>query len=244
MAELIAAGDYSPATVNRWLATLRVIMKAAKREFGLGHLATEGVGSFDLSERETYTEEEPNALLPEETPVFLAKMREMYPQHYAMTYLGFATGLRPLRRKGPNTDVLWEQNRILVRRSHTVGDEVMQTTKQKRKYPIDVPEEVMKVLHWHVKTQLDTPEQEESELLFPAVTGGFRSPSVLNIPFADVMDTLGLTKRFTQCGLRRTFNDLARAARVEALVTRSISGHLTEQMEHHYSTVNGTASHE
>jgi hypothetical protein len=36
----------------------------------------------------------------------------------------------------------------------------------------------------------------------------------------------------------RTFNDLARAARVDALVTRSISGHLTETMQQHYSTVN------
>lgn len=32
-------------------------------------------------------------------------------------------------------------------------------------------------------------------------------------------------------------NDLARVANVEALVTRSISGHLTEQMREHYSTV-------
>ena len=39
---------------------------------------------------------------------------------------------------------------------------------------------------------------------------------------------------------RRTFNDLARAANVTDLVTRSISGHLTEQMQRHYSTVNGT----
>jgi integrase len=43
--------------------------------------------------------------------------------------------------------------------------------------------------------------------------------------------------RFTPRGLRRTFNDLARAARVEALVTRSISGHQTERMREHYSTV-------
>jgi hypothetical protein len=31
---------------------------------------------------------------------------------------------------------------------------------------------------------------------------------------------------------------LARAAEVESVVTRSISGHLTEQMQLHYSTVN------
>ena len=58
---------------------------------------------------------------------------------------------------------------------------------------------------------------------------------------------MGLGRAFTQRGLRRTFNNLARAARVDDLVTRSISGHLTERMQHH-STVNaveqraGTAS--
>ncbi len=61
---------------------------------------------------------------------------------------------------------------------------------------------------------------------------------MLNKPFSDVVEETGLGKRFTQRGLRRTFNDLARAARVDALVTRSISGHLTEKMQQHYSTVN------
>jgi len=61
---------------------------------------------------------------------------------------------------------------------------------------------------------------------------------VLNKPFSDVVEETGLGKRFTQRGLRRTFNDLARAARVDALVTRSISGHLTEKVQQHYSTVN------
>ena len=178
IAELIAAGDYSPNTCNGWLAILRVIMKAAKREFGLAHLATEDVDDFDTSEHDTYSEEEPNALLPEEVPAFLETMRGMYPQHFAMVYLGIATGLRPsslrpLRRSGPEADVLWDKNRILVRRSHTLGEDVMRTTKQKRKYAIDLPEEVMNILRWHVDTQLATPEQKESQLLFPVVVNSF-----------------------------------------------------------------------
>jgi hypothetical protein len=158
MARLIAAEDYSPTTVNGWLAILRVIMKAAKRKFSLAHLATEGVENFDLSEHETYTEEEPNALLPEEVAPFMTKLRELHPQHFAMTYIGLITGLRPStlrppRRCGPEVDVLWDEKRILVRRSHGLGDEVMRTTKQKRRYAIDLPEEAMDVLTWHVDTQ-------------------------------------------------------------------------------------------
>jgi integrase len=114
----------------------------------------------------------------------------------------------------------------------------MNTTKQRVRYRIHLPEAVLAVLRWHIETQLTTPEMEESDLLFPSITGGFRSPSVLNKPFAEVAEAIGLVKRFTQRGLRRTFNDLARAVAIEGVVTRSISGHLTERMQHHYSTVN------
>jgi hypothetical protein len=110
-----------PTTVNGWIAILRDITKAAKRKFSLAHLATEGVENFDLSEHETYREEEPNALLPEEVASFMSKLRELRPEHFAMTYTGLITGLRPstlrpLRRRGPEPDVLWDKNRMLVRR--------------------------------------------------------------------------------------------------------------------------------
>src|SRR5215207_1950320 len=53
----------------------------------------------------------------------------------------------------------------------------------------------------------------------------------------EVGRAIGLNKRFTQRGLRRTFNDLARAAQVEGVVTKSIPGHLTARMRERYSTV-------
>ena len=37
--------------------------------------------------------------------------------------------------------------------------------------------------------------------------------------------------------MRRTFQDLARAAEVRDIVTRAVSGHATEEMQRHYSTV-------
>ena len=151
MARLVAAGDYAPTTVNGWLSILRVVMKAAKRKLSLPYLPTEGVENLDLSEHATYTEEEPNALLPEEVAPFMSKLKKLHPEHFAMTYLGLITGLRPsslrpLRRRGAEFDVLWDKSRILVRRSHSLGDEVMLTTKQKRRYAVDLPEEAMDVL--------------------------------------------------------------------------------------------------
>lgn len=242
IATLINAGRYAPTTANGWLAVLRVVMKAAKRELGLPTDPCEGVTDFDTSEHVTYTEEEPNALPPEKVGEFLACMREVFPHYYAMTYLGFATGLRPssmrpLRRRGPTPDVRWDVGVILVRRSHTIGDEIMETTKTKLRQRINVPAEVMEVLRWHEQTQLTTPEQVASDLLFPAGDGGFLNEHALRQPFAKVGSLIGLEMTFTPRGLRRTFNDLARVANIEALVTKSISGHLTERMREHYSTV-------
>ena len=95
----------------------------------------------------------------------------------------------------------------------------------------------MDVVRWHVETQLETPEQKESELLFPAEDGGFRSNRFLTKAFAQARQLTGIQKKFTPRGMRRTFNDLARLANIEAVVTKSISGHKTERMREHYSSV-------
>lgn len=67
---------------------------------------------LDTSTWHTYTEEEPNSLTVDEVPRFMAKARAGYPQHFARLALGLATGrrpseLRPLRRQGPTSDILW-----------------------------------------------------------------------------------------------------------------------------------------
>jgi hypothetical protein len=116
------------------LNILRRVMKRAKRELQLPFDATEGIPAFDTSEHPAYTEEAPNTLTAEEAAVFLDRLKAEFPAQYAMTFLGFATGLRPstmrpLRRARATPDVLWEQGAILVRRSHTVGEEVMNTTR-------------------------------------------------------------------------------------------------------------------
>ncbi len=242
IARLITAGEYSPVTANGWLAILKVILKAAKRELGLATNPSEETEAFDTSTYTPYTEEQPNSLVTDEAQKFLACMYEQYPQHYAMTFVGIALGLRPstlrpLRRSGPTPDILWSDCVILVRRSHTLGQEIMDKPKTGLRQRITVPAEIIDVLRWHVETQLETPEQEASDLLFPREDGGLRTESCLTKAFNVVGQLVGLKKRFTPSGMRRTFNDLARAANVESIVTKSISGHQTDRMKEHYSTV-------
>jgi integrase len=239
----------SPRTANGWLSILRVITKQMTAEYELGVDPAAAVRDFDTSTSPTYTDEEPNSLLPNVAHDFLATMKREHPGHYAMTLVGFLTGLRPsslrpLRRK---EDVLWDENAILVRRSNAMGNAIMEKTKTGKRQRIELPPHVLEVLRWHLDRLDDAAARKnatatdramaESAYLFPSETGGMRSRSVLDKPFRSVATALDLKFKVTPKGMRRTFQDLARAAGVADLVTRSISGHATETMQQHYSTV-------
>ena len=246
VAGLIEAGTYAPSTANSWLSILRVVINSYIFEHELERNPISGVEDFDTSLHPTYSEEEPNSLTPKEVPVFLVEMLKLHPQHYAMVALGFGTGLRPssmrpLRRRGATPDLLWDLGVLFVRRSHTRKQEVMETTKSGRHQRLKLPEELMEILRWHVEHL--TPKRSRSDLLFPPRWGdGFMSSSALDKPFKDVVASLRkqelLSKKITPRAMRRTFQDLARAVEVKDVVTRAISGHATEQMQRHYSTVN------
>jgi len=246
VAVMVKEGRYKPASVNGWLKILRVIINSYVFEYERASNPVKDVEDFDTREHPTYTEEQPNSLLPEEVPLFLAKVLEIHPHHYAMVALGFGTGLRPsslrpLRRRGPTPDVLWDEGVLLIRRSHTRKQEVMETTKTGQHQRLKLPEELMAILRWHVEKL--TPGRSETDLLFPPRWGdGFMSASALDKPFKEVTAALKkegkLDKKITPRAMRRTFQDLAREAQVRDIVTRAISGHATEQMQRHYSTVN------
>lgn len=112
---------------------------------------------------------------------------------------------------------------LLVRRSHTVGDEVMDGPKTglAHQQRLKLPDGLVEVLRWHVSTLEG--RQVDSELLFPSST--------------EVAKEIGLKKRITRRGMRRTFQDLCRAAAVKDVVARAISGPATETMQRHYSTI-------
>ena len=241
MGQEVQANRYSPTTVNGWLDLLRVIITSAVSEYELPRNPIAGIEDIDTSTHFTYSEEQPNSLLVEEVPVFLSGVRRLFPQHFAIVALGFATGLRPsslrpLRRRGPEADVLWDQGVVLVRRSHTRRDEVMEATKQKTRYRITLPDDLMAILRWHVD-RLPPGPMHDSDLLFPSETGGFRAASVLDKPFRLVGEAVKLKKRITSRAMRRTFQDLARNADIEAIVRQKICGHATQEMSDLYSTV-------
>lgn len=236
---VIKTGKYAPSTLNDWLAVARVIFAAAKKKYGLPVDPMADVEDFALKGHRTYTKEEPNALTPEETATWLAKFRELYPRLFAMVLLGFVLGqrpstLRPLRRKGKHADLDFSRGVIQLRRSHTLGDEVMEATKTFADQEVALPKSVVDVLSEHV-AWLDagypdggTWQQRKSELLFPSAEGKLLCRSALQKPFAKVTATCGLGKNITPRAMRRTFQDLTRKA--------GVSGHATDAMRVRYST--------
>jgi integrase len=239
----IKAGKMAPTSANTMLAILRQITGEAADDFDVRD-PMRGIDPFDTREHSTYTEEEPNSLAPADVPRFLAKLRELHPEHYAFTFLGFTTGLRPsslrpLRRSGEKADIKWDEGLLIIRRSHTLGDTVMETTKTDLHQRLALPPDLLEVLQWHVDNQLLHTRMRGSELLFPATTGGFRSRSCLDKPFEEVAKAIGISYNFTPRGMRRTYQDLARAAGIHDAVTRAISGHATPEMQLRYSTARG-----
>jgi integrase len=227
----------APSTVNGILRILATLCEAARLKFDLARSAFDGIDF--LPEGRVYTREQPNSLSPDTVPKFLALARTKYPQHYLMILMGFVTGARPgelraIRRKGPSADLNWETGVVDIRRSHSRGHVVMDRTKTKTDRTIALPPSLLLEAERHVANL--PPKAKASDLLFPTDEGGLRSRNVLAKPFKAIVTELGLGIRVTPRAMRRTFNDLAREIGLEAVLTRSISGHTDERMQIHYST--------
>ena len=240
LSKRIALKKLGPRTANGWLSILRVIMRTAVDDYSLERDPTLRVKDFSTEEHPTYTEEKPNALTREQTAKFLAVMRRKFPGFYAMVFLGFVTGLRPstlrpLRRHGKEADVLWKEGAILVRRSNSLGQAVMNTTKTANVYKLGLPPTVMRELKAHVDALKG--RRKECDLLFPSKRAGLMSRSALDKPFIAVSRAIKLPFVLTPRGMRRTYQDLGRALKVEKDVRKAICGHETDEMSELYSTV-------
>ncbi len=238
---LVTSGVYAPNYCNDWLATMRVIMKAAVAEYELPRNPMDGIRNFDKALHRTYTREQPNSFVTDEVRRFMEWAKRRFPQHFAYVLVCLSLGqrectIRPLRRTGPTPDFLPDQRLLLIRRSHTRREEVMDMTKTKRDQEIKLPQGLVRVIQWHIDTQLKTDAMRGSGLLFPADDGRLRGPSNLRKFFQAAKAELQLTKKVTGRALRRTFQDLTREAEVDAVITKAISGHATDAMRVHYST--------
>jgi hypothetical protein len=214
----IASGRYKPLTMNTDLSVLRVVMASAKLELDLLHNPMASGRTVRHQSTPAYTFEEPNSLTVDELRGFLRRMRDAFAGHCAMTFIGFALGkrpstLRPLRRKGSTPDIHRDTGVLLFRRSNTLGqrgdgrrqDRWRGARASTRAAPRDPALARRDAAVNGLLSSVD--------LLSPALYGGFRSRNVLDKPLRAAARAVGLEKRVTPRGMRRTFQDLCCAGR-------------------------------
>jgi integrase len=182
---------------------------------------------------------EPNSLTPEQLAAFLEAMRTHYPQHYALVATLAYTGLRFCHASALRWEDWDEEPGVLrVVRKHFRG-EIGAVSRKKRapkEYPVEP--ELAEILSKHRQRMLgEEAKVREAGWMFPSAEGTLRTPNSLDRAWANCLKQAEITKRFTVHGLRYTFTDLVRRANVDAVVRRALTGHVTEEMQRHYSTV-------
>jgi integrase len=225
---------YSPQSIHCWYRVFRTMTRDAVWSLGLKRDPTMRI-DFPPSNGSTVSK----ALSSEALAKFLAAMQRRYPQHYALTVTLAFTGMR----FGPVCALRWEdwqeQSSVLFVSRKYVGGEMAPISRKKlapAEFPVEP--ELAEVLRWHRRRLLaaQAPGFQEG-WMFPASNGALRTPSSLQKAWRACIAEAGIEKPFTIHGLRYTFTDLSRRARIDPVVRRALTGHVTEQMQRHYSNV-------
>jgi integrase len=220
---------YSPETIRGWLRVFR--------SMATDHGWADPTFRISLPEA---PDRGANMLTEEQLIAFLSAMRTNYPQHYALTLVLAFTGLRFCHATALRFDDVDEAKRVVhVRRKQVRGKVGPISRKKKAPKVIPIEQDLLDVIRWHRQTMLEDQH--------PGLAGGWVFPSSVGKLFLGTnsldkawkasLKAAGIADRFTVHGLRRTFNDVTRRAKVDPLVIKSLTGHVTEDMREHYSTV-------
>ncbi len=224
---------YAVPTVHGWFRVLRTMLKDA-------------VADCDLPRDPTLRVQFPtavgrpgNALTPKQLAKFLVAVKKGFPHHYALAATLAYTGLRFCHASALRwEDIDWSSAVVHVRRKQVMGRVGAVSAKKRAPAAIPLHEGLAATLRAHLEqmTRDQAPGLAEG-WCFPSRAGTLRQPSGLRKAWEACLAEAGVRGRFTPHGLRRTFNDLARLAGVDSVVTRAMTGHVTESMREHYSTV-------
>jgi integrase len=127
---------------------------------------------------------------------------------------------------------------IRFRRKQVRGDVGPITKKKPAPKVVPMMVELAQVLTYH-KERLAKLEYGvgDDDWVFPSTNKKLRTPASLVNAFKASLDAAGIKKRISPHKLRYCFNDCLRAAGVDSVTGRSLTGHVTEDMQRHYSTV-------
>jgi integrase len=248
------------STINSRLQVLKVLFVAATVQLDLPKNPAEHVPALPEDEC-GYDEGRPNTLEAHELAAFLEATRTYRSRWFPL----FATLAFTGMRVSEATALMWSDihegrdgvpGKIVVRRRHWRGH-VRVKTKNKTIRSVPLPQELANILREHRRTLVaeQHPGLEEG-WVFPAkVVPGRTGKIIIHSSvrnallkvFANMEKEIekaksegrvppnGITE-ITVHGLRRTFNNLLRQQAARE-VTKAITGHVTDKMLEHYSTV-------
>jgi integrase len=178
-----------------------------------------------------------NLLSAEELGRFLAVLRTRWPQWYAMVFVQFASA----RRFGEVSALRWEdvdEKRGVLKIRRAQWRTVVATTKTDRFLNLPLTEELKEVLtEWRKELVRSQHRHVHAGWIFPSHAGKpHHNSSCMRKAFVDCLKELGIDRRLSSHGLRRTANDLLRRV-ASGEVTRAITGHVTQAMTEHYAHV-------
>lgn len=225
---------YRRNSVHGWFRVFRTMTRDAIDSLGLPR---------DPSARIRFPQEElsdgPKALEPAELLRFLSEMRVKYPQHHALVLTLAFTGLRWCHASALKWEDWNEETSILLVRRKQVRGEVSPVSRKKRApgvIPIEPELAAALKAHRERLKAAKTPGLAEG-WMFPSEVGTLRTPNSLDRAWAKCLKAANVKRRFTVHGLRYTFTDLIRLSNADAVVRRALTGHVTDEMQRHYSNV-------
>jgi integrase len=233
-----AAAKKAASTANGYLRVFRVMMSDAAAQYRLPCDPTARLRAIpERGEKELESDDPVNLLTVEEMARFMAALKEGWPQWYSLAFTQFATASRfsevsALRWE----DIDWQRGIIRIRRGN--WRTVVSTAKidRRRRNPA-LTDDLRQVLtEWRERIQRSH-RHADSGWVFPSQAGKpHHNASGMGKAFAACLSDIGVGRRFSSHGLRRTANDLIRRV-ASGEVARAITGHVTERMTEHYSHV-------
>jgi integrase len=225
---------FAPGTVNSWLRVLRALLTDALRD----RLVAVNVAQQVKALTENVDLEETNSLSSEELVRVLEALKHQSHTIHAAAWTQAVTGLR----WGELSALKWEdhdeQARVLRIRRTVCERELRPLTKTRKARIVGVPDVLREVLRSH-REQLVAAQHPglTSGLMFPSMRGTPLANSRISDALQEACKRAGIKQRFTSHGFRRTLTDLLRNAQVDPVIAAGLTGHETERMRRHYSTV-------
>ncbi len=153
---------------------------------------------------------------------FLVAMRDRFPQHFALVVVLAYTGLRFCHASALRWEDWDDEHSVLHIRRKQVRGRIGKVTNKKRapkEYPVE--SEVADILREHRRAMIKTTIRWYSDGLDVPIKRGHPE------------DAKHPAKRFTPNGLSYTFSDIIRRAKIDPVVRRALTGHVTVEQGTH-----------